>query len=119
MTEPPSSFLVSSKPSDSGLHVQLHPLVLLTISDHITRHTARQLESPIVGGLLGQTQGRDISVEYAFQFPTTVNDDHEVVLVQPWFEERLKQCGCCTFVLPMAVPTKRDQNLTDRSQTTS
>jgi hypothetical protein len=34
--------LVSSKPSDSPLAVQLHPLVLLTVSDYITRHTLRE-----------------------------------------------------------------------------
>ncbi|KAJ6155636.1 hypothetical protein N7470_006202 [Penicillium chermesinum] len=55
--------LVSQKSSDSGLTVQLHPLVLLSISDHITRHAARQQQGPIVGALLGQQNGRQVTLE--------------------------------------------------------
>ncbi|KAJ2977566.1 hypothetical protein NQ176_g4301 [Zarea fungicola] len=43
--------LLSSQKS-SQLHAVLHPLVLLTISDYITRHTLRQQSVPIIGGLL-------------------------------------------------------------------
>lgn len=92
MAESSSNPLISSKPSDSGLHVQLHPLVLLTISDHITRHTARQQQDPIVGALLGQQQGREISLEYAFECHTITGPNDEILLHQTWFEERVKQC---------------------------
>ncbi|KAL1982271.1 hypothetical protein VTN96DRAFT_1580 [Rasamsonia emersonii] len=91
MAESSSNPLISSKPSDSGLHVQLHPLVLLTISDHITRHTARQQQDPIVGALLGQQQGREISLEYAFECHTITGPNDEILLHQTWFEERVKQ----------------------------
>lgn len=84
--------LVSQKSSDSGLHIQLHPLVLLTISDHITRHAARQQRDPIIGALLGQQNGREITLEHAFECPTAAESDGKVLLPASWFEERVKQC---------------------------
>jgi hypothetical protein len=83
---------VSQKSSDSGLHIQLHPLVLLTISDQITRHTARQQRGPIIGGLLGQQNGREITLEHAFECPVTCGLNNETILPAAWFEERLQQC---------------------------
>ncbi|KAJ5586392.1 hypothetical protein N7450_006179 [Penicillium hetheringtonii] len=82
--------LVSQKSSDSGLHIQLHPLVLLTISDHITRHSARQQQGPVLGALLGQQTGREITIEHVFECPVK-NGEDPALLPAPWFEERLKQ----------------------------
>ncbi|KAI9695458.1 MAG: hypothetical protein M1836_006445 [Candelina mexicana] len=83
--------LSSHKASDSGLQVLLHPMVLLTISDYITRHTLRQLEGPVVGALLGQQHGRDISLEHAFECKLVKDEGDSIVLHQSWFEERLQQ----------------------------
>ncbi|KAL1851177.1 hypothetical protein Plec18167_001946 [Paecilomyces lecythidis] len=83
--------LVSSKSSDSGLHVQLHPLVLLTVSDHITRHTARQQQGPILGALLGQQEGREVTLEHAFECNFISGPNGEILLHTAWFEERVKQ----------------------------
>ncbi|KAK2730007.1 cop9 signalosome subunit 6 [Colletotrichum kahawae] len=58
--------LMSSQKS-SELQAVLHPLVLLTISDYITRHTLRSQAGPIVGALLGQQNGREVSIEHAFE----------------------------------------------------
>ena len=82
--------LSTQKASDSGLQVALHPLVLLTISDYITRHTLRQQKGPIVGALLGQQNGREITIEHAFDC-LLVQDGGEVNLNQAWFEDRLQQ----------------------------
>ncbi|KAJ5223533.1 hypothetical protein N7468_008075 [Penicillium chermesinum] len=82
--------LVSQKSSDSGLTVQLHPLVLLSISDHITRHAARQQQGPIVGALLGQQNGRQVTLEQVFECPVTETDG-EVSVPPVWFEERVQQ----------------------------
>lgn len=90
MDQPQS--LVSQKSSDSGLHIQLHPLVLLTVSDHITRHAARQQRDPIIGALLGQQNGREITLEHAFECPITTESNGRVLLPGAWFEERVKQC---------------------------
>ncbi|CZR64083.1 related to cop9 (constitutive photomorphogenic), subunit 6 [Phialocephala subalpina] len=80
----------TQKSSDTSLQVALHPLVLLTISDYITRHTLRQQTGPIVGALLGQQNGREITIEHAFDCLLTEVED-EVRLNQAWFEDRLQQ----------------------------
>ncbi|KAJ5775335.1 uncharacterized protein N7511_000346 [Penicillium nucicola] len=93
-SDPPAvmeSSTISQKSSDSGLHIQLHPLVLLTISDQITRHAARQQRGPIIGGLLGQQNGREITLEHAFECPVTCGLNNETILPAAWFEERLQQ----------------------------
>lgn len=61
-----SNPLISAQKS-SQLQAVLHPLVLLTISDYITRHTLREQDGPIIGALLGQQNGREITVEHAFE----------------------------------------------------
>lgn len=86
-----SRSLVSQKSSDSGLHIQLHPLVLLSISDHITRHAAQQKEGPVVGALLGQHNGREITLEHLFECFVITGANGEAQLSDDWFGERLKQ----------------------------
>jgi COP9 signalosome complex subunit 6 len=83
--------LSTQKSSDSGLQVALHPLVLLTISDYITRHTLRNQKGPIVGALLGQQNGREITIEHAFECLLIVNSEGQTVLHKAWFEDRLQQ----------------------------
>ncbi|PYH41998.1 COP9 signalosome complex subunit 6 [Aspergillus saccharolyticus JOP 1030-1] len=90
MADYPDS-LVSSKASDSGLHIQLHPLILLTISDHITRHAARCQQGPIVGALLGQHNGREVTLEHAFECLVTEGPNGEAQLPDSWFAERVQQ----------------------------
>lgn len=86
-----SSLVSTHKSSDSGLQVHLHPLVLLTISDHITRHTLRHREEPIVGALLGQHNGRDITLEHAFECQVIRGEQGAMLLHQTWFQDRLQQ----------------------------
>ncbi|KAL4819418.1 signalosome subunit 6 [Aspergillus spinulosporus] len=83
--------LLSQKSSDSGLHIQLHPLSLLTISDHITRHAARSQQGPIVGALLGQHNGREITVEHGFECVVELGPNGEAQLPNEWFVDRVKQ----------------------------
>ena len=85
-----TSFISPSKASDSSLRVHLHPLILLTISDYITRHTLRQYTKPIVGALLGQQNGRDITLEHAFECEVTTDGDR-ILLHEQWFKDRLQQ----------------------------
>jgi COP9 signalosome complex subunit 6 len=85
--------LLSQKSSDSGLHIQLHPLVLLTISDHITRHVRRGQKGPILGALLGQQHGREITVEHGFECLVVEEDSNgEIQMPNEWFVDRVKQC---------------------------
>ncbi|KAF2875335.1 hypothetical protein BDV95DRAFT_486975 [Massariosphaeria phaeospora] len=82
--------LSTARASDTSPTVQLHPLVLLTISDCITRHTLRQQKGPIAGAILGQQNGQDITMEVAFQAKLKENEAGEVVLDDVWFTERLE-----------------------------
>lgn len=86
-----NSLLSSQKGSD--LQVILHPLVLLTIADYITRHTLRQEQSPIiVGALLGKHDGREITVEFAFECKVVRADvDGGYLLHSGMFNDRLEQ----------------------------
>lgn len=91
---PTTAPLVSAaKSSDSGLRALLHPLVLLTISDFITRHTLRRQTQPIVGALLGQQNGREVSLEYAYEVKLIQAADGSAgwILDEVWFSERLQQ----------------------------
>ncbi|CAK42997.1 uncharacterized protein An17g00690 [Aspergillus niger] len=90
MSDQPES-LLSPKNSDSGLHIQLHPLILLTISDHITRHAARSQQGPIVGALLGQQNGREITLEHVFECIVNEGPNGDLQIPQDWFVERVKQ----------------------------
>ncbi|GAP82630.1 putative signalosome subunit [Rosellinia necatrix] len=83
--------LSTQKPSDSGLQPILHPLVLLTISDYITRHTLREQPGPVVGALIGQQNGREVTIEHAFECATLPKDDGTTMLDSDWFEQRLGQ----------------------------
>ncbi|CAI6337338.1 unnamed protein product [Periconia digitata] len=82
--------LSTTRASDTSPTIQLHPLVLLTISDCITRHTLRNQQGPVVGAVLGQQNGQDISMEVAFQAKLTTDDAGEVVLDKEWFSKRLE-----------------------------
>ena len=85
--------LLSSKPSDSGITVSLHPLVLLTASDQITRHRVRGVTDPIAGILLGQQSGREITAEHAFSAGFDKDEKTgKLTFKQPWLQERVQQC---------------------------
>ena len=82
----------TTKTSDTGLRGLLHPLVLLTISDYITRHTLRRQTQPIVGALLGQQNGREVSIEHAYEVKIVPDPNtSELKLDEKWFGDRLQQ----------------------------
>ena len=85
-----TSLLSTHKSPSSDLHINLHPLILLTISDYITRHTLRRQSSPIVGALIGQQSGRSVSLEHAFDCKT-VQSNGQILLHETWFKDRLQQ----------------------------
>lgn len=85
-----ASLLSTHKSPSSDLHINLHPLILLTISDYITRHTLRRQETPIVGALIGQQSGRSVSLEHAFECQT-VQHNGQILLHEAWFKDRLQQ----------------------------
>lgn len=84
-----STSLLAAQAPESGQRVHLHPLVLLTASDLITRHRVRELEGPLVGILLGQQQGTEITAEYAF---TAKLKDGLLDQAEDWTARRIEQC---------------------------
>ncbi|EXJ62999.1 hypothetical protein A1O7_03443 [Cladophialophora yegresii CBS 114405] len=91
MAEPSSNPLISSKPSESGLTVSLHPLALLTVSDQVTRHSVRKQEGPVAGALLGQQRGREITVEHAFPASLVKGPDGRWLFNYEWMGTRIQQ----------------------------
>lgn len=87
----PNSLLSAHKSSELGLEVHLHPLVLLTISDYIARHVLRRQQGPIIGAILGQQSGREISLEHAFECSVTPAQSDTLMLNDEWFRDRLQQ----------------------------
>jgi COP9 signalosome complex subunit 6 len=91
--------LSTARASDTSPTVQLHPLVLLTISDCITRHALREIEGPVAGAILGQQNGRDITMEVAFE-AKLLERDGDIVLDDEWFSKRLDDCKFDSAILP-------------------
>ncbi|KAI0591525.1 MitMem-reg multi-domain protein [Pyrenophora tritici-repentis] len=80
----------SARASDASPTVQLHPLVLLTITDCVTRHTLRQQKGPVVGAILGAQDGQNITMEVAFQAKLQSNQDGDTTLDDEWFSKRIE-----------------------------
>lgn len=70
--------------------VILHPLPVISIGDYVTRHKLREQPGPIVGALFGQQNGREVTIETAYEVQTLVDGD-QVTLEPSWFETRLEQ----------------------------
>jgi COP9 signalosome complex subunit 6 len=68
-------------------------MVLLAQNDHATRSTVRQ-HGPIIGAVLGSSDGRDVSLDVAFecgsQNMTLINGTPELDMA--WFGAMLKLC---------------------------
>ncbi|KAJ6273025.1 sorbitol dehydrogenase [Bipolaris maydis] len=91
MAESSGNPLVSTtRASDASPTVQLHPLVLLTITDCVTRHTLRKQTGPVVGAILGAQDGQNITMEVAFQAKLQSNEDGETTLDDDWFSKRIE-----------------------------
>jgi len=90
-----NELLSKQKSTNSSLQITLHPLPIIEISDFITRGYQRKLKGAIVGILLGQQNGREITIEQSFtaKVEKTQQDQlYELDLL--WFSDRLEQSGC-------------------------
>lgn len=88
--EPSANPLLTGRAPEAALSVQLHPLVLLTITDYITRHVSRQQSTPILGVIIGQQNGRTITLEHAYECKTSLQTN-TITLDAEWFVDRLEQ----------------------------
>ncbi len=68
-------------------------MVLLAQNDHATRSTVRQ-HGPIIGAVLGSSDGRDVSMDIAFECGSkNMGLQNGVpVLSKLWFDAMLKLC---------------------------
>ncbi|KAJ9112465.1 hypothetical protein QFC20_002253 [Naganishia adeliensis] len=67
-TAPGQSSLVANVSNNSGLTISLHPLPILSISEHYTRDTlANGSSCKVVGALLGTQSGREVSITNSFE----------------------------------------------------
>lgn len=85
-----SQLLIATCPSPNMEAVILHPMPVINIGDYVTRHYLRKQPGPIVGALFGQQNGREVTIEHAYEVKTLVNGD-QVTLEPLWFETRLEQ----------------------------
>ncbi|KAF4126880.1 COP9 signalosome complex subunit 6 [Geosmithia morbida] len=89
--ERPDGNALVSTGGGSELQAILHPLVLLSISDYVARHTLRSQSGPLVGGLLGQQNGREITIEHAFDVHMISTTSGEYNVEAYHFQKRLEQ----------------------------
>lgn len=97
----PNIFMSSQK---SAVKVVLHPLPILEISDYIIRSAMQRRQGPIVGMLLGQRSGREVTqftVEHSFTCNTLIHDHHGGhVIDNDWFNKRREQSVFFFFLTP-------------------
>ncbi|KAK4099376.1 hypothetical protein N658DRAFT_430239 [Parathielavia hyrcaniae] len=86
-----NELLSTQEASDSGLQLVLHPLPILEISDFIVRGYQRGLKGAVAGALLGQQNGREVTIEHSFTCKSAKNADGFYELDQEWFRQRLEQ----------------------------
>jgi COP9 signalosome complex subunit 6 len=92
-----NELLSTQKASDSGLQVVLHPLPILEISDFIARAYQRGFKGAVVGALLGQQNGREVTIEHSFSCKSAKNAEGVYELDQEWFRQRLEHSACLVF----------------------
>eukprot|EP01066_Platyproteum_vivax_P021638 Platyproteum_vivax@DN984_c0_g1_i1.p1 len=73
-----------------GLDVNVHPLVIINISDHHTRHSVEKREGRIIGALIGQVDGRKLDIHNSFELDVSIVEDTET-LDDEFFKTRLGQ----------------------------
>jgi len=77
----------------SGLGIQLHPLVVLNLSDHFTRDRYRghkKMEvARVVGFLLGRQQGRELEIVNSIEICFKQNGK-ELIIDEKFAQERMK-----------------------------
>jgi COP9 signalosome complex subunit 6 len=86
-----NTLISAQKSGDSSLQIALHPLPVLEISDYITRSYMRGYKGAIVGALLGQQNGRDVTIEFSFTCKSAKKPSGFYELDEEWFLARLEQ----------------------------
>mmetsp|Transcript_6661 Transcript_6661/g.7424 ORF Transcript_6661/g.7424 Transcript_6661/m.7424 type:complete len:296 (+) Transcript_6661:133-1020(+) len=72
--------------------VSLHPLVIMNISDHFTRHRAQNDGKPqrVLGAIMGTQEGRKVEIFNSFEFIHRKNADGTITIDENFLNERLE-----------------------------
>lgn len=112
---------------DRGLNVEIHPLVLLNISQHFTRVRAQRQSGSdpisavgVTGGLLGQTSTHSIEIRDSFDIPTRKTcEDAPPMLDIPYLNGKLEHLQAVTeleivgwYSTGPSIPTEHDRQQT-------
>lgn len=76
-------FLATQTLALSSIHVHIHPLVLLSVTDHASR-SASGAHKRVLGVLLGQDDGKTINVANSFAVPFE-EDEGSAEAKSTWF----------------------------------
>lgn len=61
--------------ADTATRAQVHPLVLLSITEKITRNVVRAHTVPLLGGIVGHVTSKGVNLEHAFDIKLIRRDD--------------------------------------------
>lgn len=90
-----SSAVLEREGGGSGaLQIDLHPLVIINISDHFTRARVENNANPaprVIGALLGVQNGRNIEISNSFEL-VYHNVDGAVVVDTEYLKSKQEQC---------------------------
>lgn len=92
-----NSAVLEKEGGGGALQIDLHPLVIINISDHYTR---AKVEAPssnppprVIGALLGVQNGRDIEISNSFELVYHTVDGNIIVDTE-YLKSKQEQCMC-------------------------
>ncbi|KAF9336860.1 COP9 signalosome complex subunit 6 [Podila minutissima] len=86
--------VVLNQPNNSGLHISIHPLTLLNISDHYTRTVIQKTEPGpvhVIGALLGIQTGREIEIFNSYELQFNTQADGSIRIHDEYFVTKQEQ----------------------------
>ncbi|KAG0353408.1 COP9 signalosome subunit 6 [Gamsiella multidivaricata] len=86
--------VVLNQPNNSGLHIALHPLTLLNISDHYTRTAIQQADGGsvhVIGALLGIQSGREVEIFNSYELLFNLQADGSIRIHEEYFVTKQEQ----------------------------
>ncbi|KAF9956360.1 GTP-binding protein Rho1 [Mortierella alpina] len=86
--------VVLNQSNNSGLHIAIHPLTLLNISDHYTRTVLQQSERGpvhVLGALLGIQSGREVEIFNSYELLFNVQADGSIRIQDEYFVTKQEQ----------------------------
>lgn len=93
----PSGKSVMAKGVTGSIHVSLHPLVIMNISEHYTRRRAQEGKPvQVIGALIGTQAGRKLEIKNSFELVYNIIED-EMIVNRDYYnmkEEQFKQVFC-------------------------